>query len=490
MTGACSTPPRGPFTLDLRSLACFRMGLGAVIVADALLRSRDIGLMLAPDGMFPLTDLRGFFGDRWAWSLAFLVDATWWGTAVLALEGLAGAALAAGLGTRVATVVAWAAVVSIVRRTAPATNAGDDWLCCLLFWGMFLPLGAAWSIDARRRGGPPSRTTRSVATAALVLQIAAVYLGAGLSKWNASWLSGTAVATALSLHDHGTAWGEVLAGQGGLCRLLSWGIVGLETLGPCLLVATGRSTVRLALGTLCMAFHAATAALMSVGLFAYVGLAAWLAVLPSELWDGPSRAPDAGRTAPAQERQRTTRSGGELVAAAALALASLSFLHDNTAWRRRPLPAPIGAAVRVACLGQDWGMFGEVPRQRQWVVGRGRLADGRTVDVLRGGRPLEELLPAGGSTSLPHHRWHKLFWDLGRAERRRFAPAVAAALARDWNRRHAPADRLTTLEIRAARLGDDPAPGTLHELLLASWPARDAAGGGSLDRWLDGRPGP
>jgi len=119
------------------------MALGGVVAADALLRTRDISLMLAPDGMFPLPALQAFFGDRWTWSLAFLIDATWWGTAILALQGLAGAALAAGIGTRAATVAAWVAVVSIVRRTAPATNAGDEWLCCLLFWSMFLPLGAA-----------------------------------------------------------------------------------------------------------------------------------------------------------------------------------------------------------------------------------------------------------------------------------------------------------------------------------------------------------
>ena len=88
------SPNPGPFTLDIRSLACFRMALGAVVAADALLRTRDISLMLAPDGMFPLPALQAFFGDRWTWSLAFLVDATWWGTAILALEGLAGAALA------------------------------------------------------------------------------------------------------------------------------------------------------------------------------------------------------------------------------------------------------------------------------------------------------------------------------------------------------------------------------------------------------------
>jgi len=485
----------GPFTLDIRSLACFRIALGTVVLADAVLRTRDVSLMLAPDGMFPLAVLREFFGDRWAWSLAFLVDATWWGTAVLLIQGLAGAALAAGLGTRLATVVAWVTVVSIVRRTAPATNAGDDWLCCLLFWGMFLPLGAAWSVDARRRRrAAPFPTICSPATVALVLQIAAVYLGAGRAKWNDAWLSGSAVATALSFHDHGSSWGETLASHALLCRLLTWGVLALETAGPFLLLTTGRPVVRLSLVALFMGFHAATAALMSIGLFASVGLAAWLAMIPTEAWAWWSRAA-AGYRAEAEhaDGSRAPPAPWEVGAvAAALGIATVSFLHENTPWRRHPLPIPLRAAVRATCLGQDWGMFGDVPPQRQWVYGRGTTAAGHVLDVLRRGRPLEENLPSGGYTSLPHHRWHKLFWELPTPERRLFSTSIAAALAVDWNRRHAPADRLVSLEIRCVRTGvisgSGPGMTARHELLLASWPPRDGAGRGNLDRHLDTLP--
>ncbi|MFM8379834.1 MAG: HTTM domain-containing protein [Planctomycetia bacterium] len=486
---AWSTPAwaTGPFTLDVRSLACFRVAVGAVVLADAVLRTRDVPLMLAPDGMFPLAALREFFGDRWTWSLAFLVDATWWGAAVLAIQAVAGIALAVGAGTRLATVAAWVAVVSLVRRTAPAANAGDEWLCCLLFWGMFLPLGAAWSVDARRRGrATPFPTICSPATVALVLQIAAVYLSAGAAKWNRAWLSGDAVATALSLHDHGSAWGEAVAGHPAVCRLLTWGVLALELVGPCLLVATRRPVVRLSLVVLFMGFHAATAVLMSLGLFAYVGLAAWLAIVPTEAWAW-GRGTSAG-DAPVDEA-RAKRPWETAAVTTALGVAAVSFVHDNTAWRPDPLPAAFHVAVRVTCLGQDWGMFGDVPPQRQWVYGCGTTADGSVVDVLRNGRPLEETLPAGGYTSLPNHRWHKLFWALPTPARRGFSAPVAAALAADWNRRHAPPRQLVALEIRAVRTGLLPGtePGTVtrHELLIASWPPRDGAGRGNLDRRLD-----
>lgn len=488
MAWSPSSRAPSPFTLDVRSLACFRMAIGAVVVADSVLRTRDISLMLAPDGMFPLAALREFFGDRWAWSLAFLIDATWWGAALLALQGLAGLTLAVGINTRVAAVAAWVAVMSIVRRTAPATNAGDEWLCCLLWWSMFLPLGAAWSVDAWRRGRPsPFPTVRSPATVALVLQLAVVYLGAGLSKCNSTWLAGDAVATALSLFDHGTSWGDWLARHELVCRVLTWAVLGLELGGPALLVATGRPGVRLAVvGAFCV-FHAATAVFMSLGLFPFVGLAAWLAIVPSAVWASMALRFRTGGAPPLQKTvvpQPATPRWQRGVVATAIGIAALAFLHDTTAWRARPAPAWLRGAVRATGLGQSWAMFGAVPRQRQWVYSRGILADGREIDVLRAGRPVADTLPAGGFTSLPHHRWHTLLWDLPKPDHRVFAPSIAAALVRDWNGRHGAADRLTALEIRAVRLGAFPAPETRHELLLAAWPARDDSGRGNLERWL------
>jgi uncharacterized membrane protein YphA (DoxX/SURF4 family) len=469
-------------TLDLRSLAAFRIAIGAVVCADAVLRTRDFGLMFGTDGMFPPDVLRRHFGDAWSWSLGLLVDADWWNASVLALEGIAGAALALGIGTRLATFAAWVAVVSVMQRTLPAANAGDPLLACLLFWGMFLPLGAVWSVDAARcrHGDAPPAPASRMASIALLLQVAAVYLSAGLAKLNDTWLSGDAVSCALSLHDHGSYLGSRLAASTPLTKLLSWSVVATEILGPCLLLAAPRPRVRTLVAVLFIGFHAAVAVLMSVGLFAYVGMAAWLAILPGEFWDW-ARA--NARQGPAP----TNRTAANVACAVALCVAAIAFLHANTPWRERPLPAPLQAAVQLLCLEQDWAMFGDVPRQQQWVYGRAELADGRVVDLIRGGRPLEPVLPSGGFLSLPHHRWQKIFWELPKPTERIFSPGIASALARDWNRRHAEGEQVRSLEIRFARISSDPVPGTLHELLLATWPPRNAAGRGSLDRWLDER---
>ena len=465
------------FTLDGRSLAVYRIGLGVLLMADCLLRTRDFRLMFAADGMFPLATLARYHADPTLWSLAFLVDASWWSGGVLALEGLAGLALAVGYRTRAATILGWVALVSVIRRTSPATNAGDIWLACQLFWSMFLPLGARWSLDARQRGDhePAVGAVRSVASAALVLQVAAVYLGAGLSKCNPTWFAGDALAHALSIHDHGTSLGMLLGTTPWIARPLQWGVLLGEIGLPLILIALPSPHVRGGLVALAIVFHATIWLTMTVGLFAAIGIVAWLPLIPGRTWPPEG---EAGRIAGLGRAASWACGLAGLVAAAA-------FVHQVTplvAWK---LPRPLAAAVNLACLAQEWGMFGGVPAQEQWVYGRGRLADGSMVDPLRDGRPLEEERPAGGFTSLPHHRWHKFFWVLPRPHVNVFAEPAAAAIARDWNERHAPDRRVVALEIRfglqPVRGGD----GSVRDALIASWPARSAAGAGNLERFLE-----
>ncbi len=483
---------RAAFALDLRSLAAHRIALGVILVADCLLRCRDFRLMHCADGMFAPEAVAEFFGSPACWSLASASQADGWAAAVLTLEGLAGLLLACGFRTRVATVLGWVALVSVVRRTAPATNAGDSWLICQLFWACFLPLGARWSIDARRAAGgsPPSGPVPShawsMATAAVVLQTCFVYLGAGLGKCNATWWSGAALGHALSLHDHGSVWGAAVATGGDwLLQPLSRLVPAAEISLALLLVIWPSSRVRGILVVVGILFHVAIWSTMSVGLFAPIAIAAWLPLVPTGWWAALCRAPREPLSASEASAVRPVGLPGPaaVCCGAALALAGAGFAVV-TARPVAPLPAWLDTPLDLAALHQDWEMFGDVPPQEQWVVGRAELVSGRVVDLLRGDAAVGDGPPPGGFTTLPHHRWHKLLWVLHEPRMRVFAPGVAAALVRRWNETHPPGERVRALEVRFTRRPSG-STSAHDERLIASWPPRSATGAGGLDRFLE-----
>ena len=472
------------FGLDERSLAAFRIAAGGVLILDAALRCRDFTVMFTPDGMFPLEALRAATPDAACWSLAFLVDAWWWTAAVLGLQAVAGAALAAGFHTRLATVLAWVAVVSVIRRTVPVTNAGDVWLSALLLWGFFLPLGRCWSIDAARAGHreSPGRH-RSAASVAMVLQVLVVYFAAGVAKCNVGWVDGSAVQRALSVHYHGTTLGAAVAQHDWLAAAATWIVLGGELALPLVFLLRPGPRVRLIFVATFLAFHLLIATLMSVGLFSAIGCTALLTLLPGQFWDAIDR-----RRASAEGPVRVSRLSRPATAVVTLAgcLAASHAAHEviDPPW---PYPAAAATAVNLMMLPQDWGMFGTVPPRQTCVRAAATLADGSLVDLLRGGQPIDPDRPDGGYGTLPNHRWHKLCWELPGPRLKSLAPSVAAGLAWDWNHRH-PSRRVVAVDLRFGWWPDADSTDVLDETVLASWPARDESGHGNLDRWLGAQP--
>ena len=487
---------RRTFLLSFRSLAAMRIGLGLILCSDGLLRARDFPLMYAADGFFPPDILRESLGSPAAWTVALWPEPWWCGACLLAVEIAAGGFLVAGLGTRWATMAAWVAVISLARRTFPASNSGDAWLGCLLLWSLFLPLGTVWSMDARRASGlqtnrnsPTDGGVVSLGTVALVLQLAAVYLSAGLAKCDSLWLQGDAVTYALSIQNHGTPLGAMAAAQPWLAKPLTWTVVAAELTAPILLLTAPAPGPRTAIVAFFMLFHAAIGVTMNVGLFAPVGMAAWLALLPGNWWEwcvGNRAAPDAPAKNFSMHSSKPAGRGATALCAACLAVAAVSFGQANGPWPHQPLPAAAADAVALLGLEQNWRVFGDVKRQQQWVYSRAQLADGSVVDLLRGGAAVVAELPPGGFYALPNHRWHTLFWDLSSPRYLPFAPAVAAGLATHWNRAHGPAQQVQSLELRSAHLRPAPPTEILHDVLLATWPPR-ALGRGNLERLLQQR---
>ena len=495
-----SANARSATQLDRESLAAFRIAAGAILVADAILRTRDFWLFFSPTGIFPLTQLQTYL-EPGCWSLNFLNENMWWQGAMLATEAIAGLSLMAGYLTSLTSVVAWIAWTSILRRTEPAANAGDFWMATLLFWGIFLPLGNTFSLDKQlqKRNG---YAICGLTPAVFVAQVLVVYFYAGISKLNSDWLNGSALGYILSVHDHGTWVGEILGSSRLTTYLFSEATLFLEIIGPLLYIFCGNRFVRRLIAVSFILFHVGIWITLSVGIFAPIGISAWLALMP---W-GPRSSPSCPENfyphkSNARLRQYVSQIKNTTVAIA-LFIAGLS-LFCNTTLERGDRPYWISVAINAMTLEQSWGMFGDVGPQEQWVTGKATLKDDSVVDLLRKGRPFCDVRPQGGFSSLPNHRWHKIFWELPKARQAPLRDAVAAGIVADWNRRKPTSKAVRSLEIYYTQVihkGKSTAQdfpeltkngvpqsfspdSTLRQWLLATWPPRKA-GAGNLNRFL------
>lgn len=188
---------------DLRSLAALRIVLALVVLMDLAERASSLRTLYTDEGAYPRRLLLGSLNE-WQWSV-FLSA----GTIALVRLLFVGAAVAAlglllGYRTRLMTLIVWVMVVSIQLRNPLLLNAGDTLLRLLLFWGIFLPLGARWSIDRKRESGLARRPTQylSIATMGLLLQIAFMYWFTAALKTGRPWRAdGTALYYALGLRE-------------------------------------------------------------------------------------------------------------------------------------------------------------------------------------------------------------------------------------------------------------------------------------------------
>ncbi len=144
------------FDADLRSLAAFRIVLAVIVLIDLIGKGRDLRVFYTDEGVLPrrilLAELR-----PWAISLNLISGTLLLEAILFGITAIAALCLLVGYRSRLASIIVWGMVLSIQWRNPFVLHAADELLRVLLFWGMFLPLGAVWSVDrARQPSAPPS----------------------------------------------------------------------------------------------------------------------------------------------------------------------------------------------------------------------------------------------------------------------------------------------------------------------------------------------
>ncbi|MBN8247247.1 MAG: HTTM domain-containing protein [Verrucomicrobia bacterium] len=459
-TAGASSPER-LFSIDPRSLALFRILAALVLLFDLAIRCTDLRAMYTDEGMFPRWEVCYRVSTVWNWSFHFGGGSAGYQAVLFALAGLLGVALLVGWETRLATLGSWLMLVSVQHRVPAILSGSEILLRMLLLWGVFLPLGARWSLDQwrrRRRGGassPDAATPiRSVASAAILLQMALMYLFSALYKSNGEWFRGEAVAGSLDHEFYGSAFGRSLLSHPNVLSVLTWGTLALEWLGPLVLLFPRSSwKLRVSVLTALVVMHLGIHWALEVGTFSWVAIAGLSLFVPPQLWNrisvpDPGGVPLGGNPSwsglPMGERIAQSVCGALLgyvilVNVGGLPSSPLSPLAPE---RWRPMTTGLG-------LSQRWAMFDTAPSRNGGYFARARLRDGTEVDLLGGGAPVDWSAPMPASRAYPNYFWRKLFREMAYADDQGFqvyrAP-VAKYLCRLWNARNPPGKQVAEFE--------------------------------------------
>jgi hypothetical protein len=388
-------------TGDARPLALFRILFGLTLLGDVVDRLADFRVFYTDEGILPRRELALLIGKV---RLASLVGAPWTSAVFFAFGAIAAIAFVLGVRARLAAVALWLFELTLLRRNSFVCDGGDLVMIVLAFWSIFADVDAAWSL---RRG--PRRLARMLPQRVLELQVALIYLTAGVAKTGVTWRHGDAIYFALQLNSVSRPLGMALLGWPAVCRVLTFASRGLE-LGYALFVLAPRAqrVTRPLAALSATAFHVGIALFMRVGMFPFVMIAAqaplipasWLARIERRLHNPQAGTPPPSAPPPSRSRNIVY----------ALVVAQLALV----AWSLTPLPRPdfVSRELMNAGVAQDWTMFApDVLREDGYFTAQALLDDGAKID------PLPSLAPGLLPRTTTYSRWFKLRESLASDER-------------------------------------------------------------------------
>ncbi len=283
----CMSTIRTIFGIDLRTLALFRVSLATMVITDLVLRARDLRAHYTDAGMLPRAALLGDIG-QWGYSLHLASGSAAIQAGLFVVAGLVALSLLVGYRTRLSTVVSWFLLLSLQARNPGIVQGADLLLSLLLFWGMFLPLEARFSVDAalneQIQKAPDSYF--SVATMALLLQCMSVYFFGALQKTAPTWIpDGTAVYYALHIDYLVTPFAIWLRHFPIFLQGLTYFVWGLELVAPLLMFSPLFHVPLRLLGlALLIGMHIGFALCLEIGIFPFVSITSLLAFIPGTVW--------------------------------------------------------------------------------------------------------------------------------------------------------------------------------------------------------------
>ena len=277
-----------PFSLDYRSLALLRIGLGFAVLVDVAIRAVSLVRDYTDAGVLPRALLLTNWHAPYDFSLLMSNGGTWLVVFIFILITLSALSLLVGYRTKLALFVTWFLLISIQARNPLILQGGDIVLRVVLFFGLFLPLARRYSIDALLHVSQNTeKKVLSFATMAYVVQIFIFYFMTAILKTGSAWhADGTAVYQALSVDQLVTPLGIWLRQFPQICMYLThitwWAELGGAVM---LLIPWWKGRIRVFGIFLFFCLQIGFNTTMRLGDFGLIAIIVTFGLLPPLFWD-------------------------------------------------------------------------------------------------------------------------------------------------------------------------------------------------------------
>lgn len=456
------------FGVDIRSLALFRICIGLLVIGDIIFRFQDPVAFYTDEGVLP-RNVHIEQYDSWYSSLYLINGLPIISKILLLLTIFFALLFLIGLCTRFTNIILWILVSSLHTRNPLILTGGDTLLHLLLFWSIFLPLGAKFSMDSLFRSKSDlQKSFFSLGSVALLLQLAFVYSFTAINKICPEWLNGEAIYYALNIDQYVTPLGTQLLKFPSVIKVLSYFVFYFELFGPFLLFIPGK--LRLIPIFLFFCLQAGFGLSLSVGIFPFSTSIAIIPFLPSVFWDNISNKFNFSFFENLKsfllrnnflntvhksfilepfifDRHWLTNFlvSFFLLLAFTFNLQSVKSINFKMSeWLQR-----IGFFFS---LDQRWYMFGPVTlKDDYWYVFQGTLKNEERIDLFKNTKKISFKKPKYASTLYKNHRWRTYIRSLWVSDNSRLYPYYGNYLCTLWNKDHTEDKKLKEIEFLYTR---------------------------------------
>lgn len=439
------------FSIDLRSLAIFRIFLGLITFWDFALQVPHLKAFYSDEGFFPLSAYQAWVHLKWMSNIFEFSGSYYYVLFIFIIGMIASLALALGWRARTMALICWFIVIQTHNRNFFILQGGDVIIRCCLFYMIFLPSAVHFNFLSKIKM-PSTNKVLSGASVLLISQIAVVYLFAGLHKNNLEWTRYyEAVFNSLQIDNYASAIGIWLQNYPETLALLTKYVVLAEIFVGILLIipfALSRYLVIAIILGLQFGFFLS----FNLGTFPLIGAAISIVLLPAHFWKLEVvqryilRFSQKGSLLSLKQVPSLRLPVALNIFLIGLALAVWQMNYDSLR-HTKDLNTYIRYAMKWVRLDQSWALFAPKPSKHDgWFVMPGKLVSGETIDAYRKTEVSWEK-PKVVSKVYPNHKWRKFMIALPGDRYKYFLSTLSYFMCNEWNQRHKGGQQLQEFQI-------------------------------------------